>query len=242
LLKNLPRYRRCVLVAGCQRSGTTMLTRLIAGATGFGRLALTVDDELDAALVLAGFIDLPLAQRYCFQTTYLNECFRDYRRLQEDQRLIWVVRNPYSVVYSMLHNWRRFALNELYRGCGIEEVSSARLRRWWLSWPLGPSGIEKACLAYRGKLAQILAIRDLLQPQQLLVIDYDTLIASPTEWLPHIFRFADAPFDAARARSVDASSASKADRLSLRARRQIERLTWSTYRECVALANTISPS
>src|SRR5215471_17197891 len=30
LLKNLPSYPRCILVAGCQRSGTTMLTRLIA--------------------------------------------------------------------------------------------------------------------------------------------------------------------------------------------------------------------
>ncbi len=218
-----------------------MLTRLIAGAAGFARLSLTKDDELDAALVLAGFIDLPLEHRYCFQTTYLNECFRDYRQLQADQRLIWVVRNPYSVVYSMLHNWRRFALNELYAGCGIEEASSARLRRGHLPWPLGPSWIEKACLAYRGKVAQILAIRDFLYPQQLLVIDYDRLVESPTEWLPHIFRFAAAPFDVARARSVHDSSASKADRLSLRARKQIEQLTGSTYRECVALAKTISP-
>ena len=32
LLEGLPRYPDCVLVAGCQRSGTTMLTRLIAAA------------------------------------------------------------------------------------------------------------------------------------------------------------------------------------------------------------------
>lgn len=236
LLKNLPRYPHCVLVAGCQRSGTTMLTRLIAGAPGFGRLALTKDDELDAALALAGFIDLPFEQRYCFQTTYLNECFLDYRKLRADQHLIWVVRNPYSVVYSMLHNWRRFALNELYEGCGVQGASSARMRRSRLAWPLGPSRIEKACLAYRGKVAQILALRDLLSPEQLLVVDYDTLIASPAEWLPHIFQFADAPYEAACARSVQRNPTSKADRLSRGARRQIERLTWPTYRECVALA------
>ena len=114
LLKNLSSYPRCVLVAGCQRSGTTMLTRLIARAPGFTRLCLTADDELDAALALAGFVDLPNDLRYCLQTTYLNERFIEYRQLRPDQRLIWVVRNPYSVVYSMLHNWGRFALNELY--------------------------------------------------------------------------------------------------------------------------------
>ena len=88
-----------------------MLTRLIAGAPGFTRLALTADDELDAALALAGLIDLPVGSRYCFQTTYLNECYADYRMLGPGQRLIWVLRNPYSVVYSMLYNWGRFALD-----------------------------------------------------------------------------------------------------------------------------------
>jgi Sulfotransferase family len=215
-----------------------MLTRLIAGSAGFGRLALTKDDELDAALALAGLIDLPLEQRYCFQTTYLNECFPDYRGLQSHQRLIWVVRNPYSVVYSMLYNWRRFALNELYESCGIQGALSPRMYRSRLTWPLGPSRLEKACLAYRGKVAQILAVRELLRPDQLLVVDYDALVASPGHCLPRVFRFAEASYDATRAYAVQRSSAHKADRLSHQARRRIEQLTWPTYRECVALART----
>ena len=60
--------------------------------------ALTTDDELDAALALAGLVDLPLERRYCFQTTYLNERYEDYRTLDAGQRLIWVLRNHYSVV------------------------------------------------------------------------------------------------------------------------------------------------
>jgi hypothetical protein len=236
LLKNLPSYSRCVLVAGCQRSGTTMLARLIAAAPGFARLRLTADDELDAALALAGFVDLPNDPRYCFQTTYLNECFLEYRRLAPDQRLIWVVRNPYSVVYSMLYNWRRFALNELYEGCGVASAKSVRLRRSRLMWPFGPSRIEKACLAYRGKVAQILSIRHLLRPEQLLTIDYDLLSAAPEQWLPRIFQFADAPYDAACAYEVRRGPAKKADALSIRARRLIEQLTGPTYRECIALA------
>lgn len=235
-LKNLLNYPSCVLVAGCQRSGTTMLTRLIAGAQGFSRLSLTTDDELDAALALAGFVDLPKEVRYCFQTTYLNERFGEYRWLGPQQRLIWVLRNPYSVVYSMLYNWRRFALNELYEGCGINGTASARLRRSRMPWPLGPSRIEKACLAYSGKIAQILQIRHMVKPEQLMVVDYDTLIADPMEGLPRIFEFAEAEFDEASVRRVKREPAKKADRLSERERREVELHAEPAYRQCIALA------
>jgi hypothetical protein len=239
LLRNLARYPRCVLVAGCQRSGTTMLTRLIAGAPDFTRLALTTDDELDAALALAGLIDLPQDRRYCFQTTYLNERYEEYRELDGTQRLIWVLRNPYSVVFSMLHNWRRFGLNELYAGCGVQGATSRRMRRAGMIWPLGPSRIEKACLAYRGKVAQILSIRGLLRPEQLLTVDYDSLIATPQTWLPRIFAFAQACYDADFARHVRANSLKKADRLPASARRLVEEIALPVYRECIAVA-TIS--
>ena len=235
LLKRLPAYRRCVLVAGCQRSGTTMLTRFIADAPGFSRLALTLDDELDAALALAGFVELPQQRRYCFQTTYLNECFHEYQTLASDQRLIWVVRNPYSVVYSMLHNWRRFALNELYDSCGFQEAGA---RRSGLLGLFGPSRLEKACLAYRGKVAQILSIRRLLRPAQLMVVDYDRIAAEPGKWLPEIFTFAEASYNAESALQVRQSSTGKAGGLSKRERGTIERLTWSTYQECLALTTT----
>ncbi len=235
LLKRLPAYPRCVLVAGCQRSGTTMLTRLIADAPGFSRLALTRDDELDAALALAGFVELPQQRRYCFQTTYLNECFHEYQTLAPDQRLIWVVRNPYSVVYSMLHNWRRFALNELYDSCGFQEAGA---RRSGLLGLFGPSRLEKACLAYRGKVAQILSIRRLLRPAQLMIVDYDRIAAEPGKLLPEIFTFADASYNAESALQVRQSSTGKAGGLSKRERGTIERLTWSTYQECLALTTT----
>ena len=78
LFSGLSRYGNCVLVAGCQRSGTTMLTRVIAGSRGFQRFRLTHDDELDAALILAGYVNVPGDRRYCFQTTYLNERYSEY--------------------------------------------------------------------------------------------------------------------------------------------------------------------
>ena len=58
-----------------------MLTRVIAGSSDFRGLALTHDDELDAALALCGEIDLPSGPRYCLQTTYLNERYPEYGSL-----------------------------------------------------------------------------------------------------------------------------------------------------------------
>ena len=72
-----------------------MLPRLIASSSGFRGLALTRDDELDAALALCGAIDLPPGPRYCLQTKFLNERYAEYGALDPSQLLIWVVRNPY---------------------------------------------------------------------------------------------------------------------------------------------------
>jgi hypothetical protein len=237
LLSGISHYRNCILVAGCQRSGTTMLTRVIAGARGFQRFQLTHDDELDAALILAGYVDIPDDGRYCFQTTYLNERYAEYASLGPDQRLIWVLRNPHSVVHSMLRNWKRFALNELYESCGVSRASSRRLRRTRLPWPVGPSSLEKACLSYCAKSGQVLAIRKLLNADQLLIVDYDAMAQSATEPLARIFAFIGEPFDPLYASSVRPDSIHKADRMSERMRRMIDGICLPTYRDCLALTS-----
>jgi hypothetical protein len=212
-----------------------MLTRAIAGSCGFQQFRLTHDDELDAALILAGYVNVPSNRRYCFQTTYLNERYLEYATMGPDQRLIWVLRNPYSVVQSMLFNWKRFALNELYEGCGTVRATLARQRRAKLPWPLGPSRVEKACLSYSAKTAQILAIREILRPDQLLVVDYDATVRSTTQWLTSVFAVIGEPFDPQYASSVHSASVHKADRMSHRVRRMIEQICLPTYRECLAL-------
>ena len=230
LFSGLSRYGNCVLVAGCQRSGTTMLTRVIAGSRGFQRFRLTHDDELDAALILAGYVNVPDDRRYCFQTTYLNERYSEYASMGPDQRLIWVLRNPYSVVHSMLDNWKRFALNELYESCGVSRANSGRQRRAKWPWPLGPSRVEKACLSYSAKTAQILAIRELLRVDQVLVVDYDATVQSPAKSLTRIFAIIGEPFDPIYASSVHLGSVHKADRMSERMRQMIDQICLPTYR------------
>jgi hypothetical protein len=237
LLKALPQYPTSVLVAGCQRSGTTMLTRVIAGSRGFQRFRFTHDDELDAALILAGEVDVPQSRRYCFQSTYLNECYREYRSLQPHQRLIWVLRNPYSVVHSMIFNWRRFALRELYAAVGTGCSRSLTSLEAWIGWFHSPSPAEMACAAYRGKTAQVLAIREFVRPSQLMVVDYDELVQTPGEWFRRIFAFIGEPFDVRCIDGVRADSIRRADTMSPGLKRRIDEVAMPTYRKCVSFVS-----
>lgn len=241
LFGNMKRYPQAVLVAGCQRSGTTMLTRLIAGSAGFRGLALTHDDELDAALALCGEVDLPLDVRYCFQTTYVNQRYPEYHMMGPENRLIWVLRNPHSVVYSMAHNWRRFALNELFEGCALTLAKTPRMKNYRWPWPWGPSRIEKACLSYCAKTAQIKEIMRLVVPRQVFVIDYDSLVRMPQEWLPRIFAFIDEPYDPEYARDVRSSSLRKAQGLSSAANSLIMTEAEPVYSDCLALVSSAAP-
>jgi len=211
-----------------------MLTRLIASADHFWRLSMTRDDELDAALILCGQVDVPNDWgRYCFQTTYLNASYPEYRAIGPAQRLIWVLRNPLSVIYSMVYNWRRWALNELYEDCGMTLSPAGRLRRFKIPWPFGPSPIEKACLSYAAKTAQIKLIRDLVPRNQLMVLDYDELVMAPGEWLPRIFDFIREPYNAEHEAGVRVDSIKKAQRLSASARDLVNRHAMPVYEECL---------
>jgi hypothetical protein len=237
LLHSLPRYANSVLVAGCQRSGTTIMTRIIARSRGFTRFAFTHDDELDAALILCGHVCVPENLRYCFQTTYLNERYAEYALMRPDQKLIWVLRNPYSVVYSMLYNWKRFALEELYESCVPPGYAAPRRR----IWPLGPSLAQKAALAYAYKTAQLEEIRRIVGPERLRVVEYDRLIEAPQEWLASIFDFIGEPYDPAYSRSLRADSMDKARRLPRRVRSLVEQFARPTYERCLTLVSSTAP-
>ena len=62
--------------------------------------------------------------RYCFQTTYMYDRLEQYQLFASDSKVVWLLRNPYSVVWSMLHNWKRSALAELFAGCGRQALPS----------------------------------------------------------------------------------------------------------------------
>ena len=194
LLAKLDDYSNPILVAGCQRSGTTALARLLKRAPGMIDHAFGHDDELDGALLLAGHAARGTDGRHCFQTTYLNDRFREYFE-HRDFRLIWMLREPRSVVFSMLNNWKRGALNRLYDACGAEVLAQAdpapSVARTWL----GPSRLAKACSSYVAKTAQTFALRERLG-ERIAIVDYDELVASKQALLPELCAFAGVAYDA----------------------------------------------
>jgi hypothetical protein len=75
-------------------------------------------------------------------------------------------------------------------------------------------------------------------PSQLLIVDYDALVAAPDTLLPRIFAFVGAPYEASFAKGIRRDSVKKADRLSRRSRGLIETLALPTYRQSVAAASS----
>jgi hypothetical protein len=241
LTRALASYPDAVLVAGCQRSGTTMLTRVIAGAKSFRPLALTHDDELDAALALSAYIDLPRDTRYCLQTTYLNERYPEYQTLGPGQRLIWVLRNPASVVYSMVYNWKRWALWELYES----SRATAAARVPGIDPPAGIGTLwqtprtQKGIVSYVGKSAQILEIARWIGPDRLLIVDYDEVVQGKGDWFPRIFDFIGEPYDPAYVAKVRSDSEGKATGHSASLRERVTELATPTYEECRRLRSPL---
>lgn len=235
LLSQLPRFRDAVLVAGCQRSGTTVVTRILRDAIGMGRTGFTRDDELDAALILNGAVRFDPVTRCCFQTTYLNDHVHEYFE-HDDYRLVWILRNPEAVVTSMLVNWRRGALNRLFRTCGMRALDEQGLRRFQRFGTFGFRRIEKACLSYNVKTAQVHELAARLGRDRLLILDYDVLISERESALPEIFRFASIAYDERYAGKLRSGSAARKNPLSKTARTLIRDLCDGAYRKASDLA------
>lgn len=191
LLGRLDEFPDAVLVSGCQRSGTTVVSKMILGTEGIDEYPGT-DAELDGALILAGAREWSTSGRTCFQTTYLNGRYWEYF-CHSGYRLIWVLRDPRAVVRSMLYNWRRGALTRLFRECGAELLPPAVRRRREMIGDSVVGSLKRACLAYNSKVGQVLAIRERLPAERFTIVDYDHMLAEPDAVLGGIAEFANLP-------------------------------------------------
>jgi hypothetical protein len=212
LLARLNNFVDSVLVAGCQRSGTTALTRSMRTGCGMADFRFCRDDELAGALLLAGQVEGRNRGRCCFQTTYLNDRIDEYFAY-DDFRLIWMIREPTAVVYSMLHNWKRGALRRLYDACGTDHLARVATRRNPLLALGGPSRLEKACASYIGKARQTSRLLERLGPR-MLIVDYDEMVLHRDRLLPLIFDFADITPGTRSLTSIHRRSIGKGKRLS----------------------------
>lgn len=229
LLARLDDFSQPILVAGCQRSGTTALTRLLATADGITDFRFGADDELDAALILAGHVSASIKGRAVFQTTYLNERFREYFE-HDDFRLVWVIREPVSVVRSMLYHWKRGALNRLYAACGAASACRWNGKLASARRPLlGPSRLQKACASYVGKVCQTFDLAARLVPKRMIVVDYDELVLHKDILLPEIFEFVELPYRAELAEKLHARSVNKGAELPASKAAYVEEMCAPTY-------------
>lgn len=210
-----------------------MLADVISRHPQVASFAWSRDAELDAALLLSGTVRAPeamAATRPCFQSTYLNECYLEYLAHAGSFSLVWLVRNPHSVVYSMLYNWRRFALNELFISCGSRHLQDTALRRYLRFGPAATRPIVRACLSYVAKAEQAVELARRLPEGAIMFLEYDTLVREPARSLRAIGDFAGLEAVEALGSGIRTDSLAKASRLSARESRLVDELCTPGYR------------
>ena len=192
------------------------------------------DDELDGAVLLAGHATRETEGRHCFQTTYLNDRFREYFE-HGGFRLIWMLREPRSVVYSMLNNWKRGALNRLFDACGAEVLAQAgRTRRRSAARGSGPRASRRPARPTSAKTAQTFELCERLG-SRIAVVDYDELVAKKHELLPKLCEFAGVAYDTRLADALHDRSVGKRDRLGARDAEHVDRFCAGVYERAFAV-------
>ncbi|NSW52275.1 MAG: sulfotransferase domain-containing protein [Anaerolineae bacterium] len=237
LLKKLDQYPDAVLVTGCQRSGTTMLSRIITQSAGMVNYWTGLDDELDAALILAGRKTFPVPGRYCFQTTYVDENYPEYFEHTGLYKIIWMLRNPFSVVYSLLYNWRPASLDGTFKKCGAAGLQGFSALLYQALGLPAVSRTRRACALYQTKTQQLLELFDRLGKAKMLVIDYDDLVLHKNSVLPHIFQFIHLPYQSGYAQSIHPDSLHKHNLLTRKERRVIQQVALPLYQRALPLTH-----
>ena len=214
LLSRLDEFPNSILVTGCQRSGTHMLSGVISQSEGIANDWIQVDIELDSALVLSGYRELTPQGRYCFQTTYINECVHEYYEHTNGHQILWVLRNPVSVVYSMLYNWGSNNPNRVFQTCGLQVMSG---RDKWMYKFFGLKGVSmlrRGCWGYIGKTSQVYELLANLGPEKVMVVDYDEVVTRKDVLLPQIYEYIGLTYKAEYAQFIYSKSIDKKRRLS----------------------------
>lgn len=231
LLKKIDHYPDVIMVGGCQRSGTTVLARVISESENMVSHQINRDDELDGARILAGDMASAVTGRHCFQTTYLNENYHEYLHIKVNYRLIWVLRNPYSVVYSMHYNWGRFSFNELFDACGYTELPDQLRTKYDKYGKIAIPRYIRACYSYKGKVKQALLLYEKLGSDRMMVVDYDQLVQEKDTLLKHIYDFIDLDYKQEYGTKIHGKSISKSSLLSEKEKKAIDRICMPVYRE-----------
>ena len=196
VLARLDDYPDALLIAGCDSSAATAITRLFQRLPCFADSSWDHDDELDGALLLAGLQDGPTEGRHCFQTSFVRERYREYFA-HDNYRLIWILREPRAAVRSLL---------------GLRQGTLPRRTALGLAPKSGggpsASRLEKACATYLATIRQTAELRERLG-ERIAVIDYDDLARDRARALPALCRFASVGCDSRVLRHLHGKSVRK---------------------------------
>lgn len=237
LLNRLDEFPDSILITGCQRSGGTMLSRVITGSEGMEKFWFSKDEELDAALILSGAVPHTPKGRYCFQTTYLNERWPEYLEHAGKFTMIWSLRNPYSVIYSMVYNWKRFALNELFLACGYAHMDHADRVCFQRFGIFGIAPIRRAAYAFVGKVGQLPELHRLLPEGNLHILEYDRLVRGKNELLPQLYDRIRLAYKPEYGQPISERSLGKKSRLTATEQAVVDRICGETYERALGLVN-----
>jgi hypothetical protein len=241
LLGRLDEFKDSILVAGCQRSGTTMLAKVITESEGIRNFWFGVDPCMDGGLLLSGYLPHEPEGRYCFQTTHVDEKYEEYLA-HSDYRMIWCLRNPRSVVYSLVYNWSSWGLNVTFDRCGLEDrsQSSTEALAYKVLGPRAVSRIERGCHIYNVKVQQIFELKAKLPAERLAIVDYDELVRHKQQMLPAIYEFIDLDYQPAYADKILETSIDKASRLNAKEVAVIDALCQPIYERARDLRTLLS--
>lgn len=217
-----------------------MLARIIVQSEGMTNYWFSPDDELDAALILSGYVDhIPLG-RYCFQTTYLNDRYREILEHRNGHRIVWVLRNPWSVAYSMLYNWASEPLRELFMSCGAPVLKGIDKLIFGFVGARGIPLIRQAGWSYYGKLLQLLELSASLRRNEMLVVDYDYLVTEPNTVLSKLYDFIALKYDPEYAEPIHSGSLTKMTKFSALQTASVTGICGSIYSAAKELAENKS--
>jgi hypothetical protein len=97
------------------------------------------------------------------------------------------------------------------------------------------SRIKQACLAYNSKVAQLFVLAEQLDPEQLLIVEYDHLIHHKHTILPEIYRLLNLEYRDKYADKLHSTSLDKARNLSKAERDLIQSRSLPIYSKAMRL-------
>jgi hypothetical protein len=228
LLAELDAYPEALLIAGCDWSATTAVTRLFKRLPCFADSSWGHDDELDGALLLAGLRGRRAVGRHCFQTTYVREGYREYFE-HAGFRLVWIVREPHAAVHSLLGNRQKRLPRRTTLGLAGKSAEGRSVSR-----------LERACATYLASIGQTLELKERLG-KRMAIVDYDELARNRECLLPALCRFASVDCSAALLRHLHGKSVRKGTLANWEAM-VVDQLALPAYRHARLAATTLSVS